>query len=168
MIPALGKGNYTFASQGIGIFSPVTVELGYKVLRNDGKLFSVRRDIYENTGGAHPGYSLACETFRVSDGALMIFSDLFKVDFGTAIAKLKPMIEEQMDKKIKEHGVDYYYDNAKENLLDMWNKSDWYLTDDSLVMVWQTYAISPYVAGVQEFAIPLSQIADIVDAQWIS
>jgi hypothetical protein len=35
-------------------------------------------------------------------------------------------------------------------------------------MIWQTYAISPYVSGVQEFVIPLSQIADIVDAQWIS
>lgn len=164
----LGRGNYQFASQGIGIFTPVTVELGYKVLRNDGKLFSVRREVYENTGGAHPLITLACETFRVSDGALMIFSDLFSVDLDTATAAIKPLVEEQMDKKIKEFGAEYFYDNAKENLLDMWDKGDWYLTEDSLVMIWQTYAISPYVSGVQEFVIPLGQIADIVDAQWIS
>lgn len=164
----LGRGNYQFASQGIGIFSPVTVELGYKVLRNDGKLFSVRREVYENTGGAHPLITLACETFRVSDGALMIFSDLFSVDLDAATAAIKPLVEEQMDKKIKEFGAEYFYDNAKENLLDMWDKGDWYLTEDSLVMIWQTYAISPYVSGVQEFVIPLSRIADIVDAQWIS
>ena len=164
----LGRGNYQFASQGIGIFTPVTVELGYRVLRNDGKLFSVRREIYENTGGAHPLITLACETFRVSDGALMIFSDLFSVDYDAATAALKPIVEEQMDKKIKEFGAEYFYDNAKENLLDMWDKADWYITDDALVMVWQTYAISPYVAGVQEFMIPLTRIADIVDAQWIS
>ena len=164
----LGRGNYQFASQGIGIFSPVTVELGYKVLRNDGKLFSVRREVYENTGGAHPLITLACETFRVSDGALMIFSDLFSVDYDAATAALKPIVEKQMDKKIKEFGAEYFYDNAKENLLDMWDKGDWYLTEDSLVMIWQTYAISPYVSGVQEFVIPLSRIADIVDAQWIS
>ena len=164
----LGRGNYQFASQGIGIFTPVTVELGYRVLRNDGKLFSVRREIYENTGGAHPLITLACETFRVSDGALMIFSDLFSVDYDAATAALKPIVEEQMDKKVKEFGAEYFYDNAKENLLDMWDKSDWYITDDALVMVWQTYAISPYVAGVQEFMIPLTRIADIVDAQWIS
>ena len=164
----LGRGNYQFASQGIGIFSPVTVELGYKVLRNDGKLFSVRREVYENTGGAHPLITLACETFRVSDGALMIFSDLFSVDYDAATAAIKPIVEKQMDKKIKEFGAEYFYDNAKENLLDMWDKGDWYLTEDSLVMIWQTYAISPYVSGVQEFVIPLSRIADIVDAQWIS
>lgn len=164
----LGRGNYQFASQGIGIFSPVTVELGYRVLRNDGKLFSVRREVYENTGGAHPLITLACETFRVSDGALMIFSDLFSVDLDAALAAIKPLVEEQMDKKIKEFGAEYFYDNAKENLLDMWDKGDWYLTEDSLVMIWQTYAISPYVSGVQEFVIPLSRIADIVDAQWIS
>ena len=164
----LGRGNYQFASQGIGIFTPVTVELGYKVLRNDGKLFSVRREVYENTGGAHPLITLACETFRVSDGALMIFSDLFSVDLDAATAAIKPLVEEQMDKKIKEFGAEYFYDNAKENLLDMWDKGDWYLTEDSLVMIWQTYAISPYVSGVQEFVIPLSRIADIVDAQWIS
>ena len=164
----LGRGNYQFASQGIGIFSPVTVELGYRVLRNDGKLFSVRREVYENTGGAHPLITLACETFRVSDGALMIFSDLFSVDYDAATAALKPIVEKQMDKKIKEFGAEYFYDNAKENLLDMWDKGDWYLTEDSLVMIWQTYAISPYVSGVQEFVIPLSRIADIVDAQWIS
>lgn len=164
----LARGNYTFASQGIGIFAPVVVEYGYKVVRNDGKLFSVNRDIYENTGGAHPSITLAYETFRVSDGALMIFSDMFTVPYDEVIKRLQPMIEAQMDEKIKEYGVEYYFENAKKDLFDMWDKHDWCITDDHLVMCWQTYAISPYVAGVQEFFIPLDSIADIMDAQWIS
>ena len=164
----LGRGNYQFASQDIGIFSPVTVEIGYHVLRNDGRLFSVRREVYENTGGAHPSITLQSETFRVSDGAMMVFSDLFTVSYDDAVAKIRPMIEDQMDKRIKEYGSEYYFDDAKSQLFAMWDKSDWYLTDDSLVMYWQTYAISPYVAGVQEFSIPLSELADIIDAIWIS
>ena len=157
----LARGNYQFASQGIGIFSPVTVELGYKVLYNDGRYFSVRRDIYENTGGAHPSLVLKSETFRLSDGALMVFSDMFKVSYDEAIAELRPIIEQQMDEKTKEHGSEYYYAKAKEELFAMWDKTDWYLTEDHLVMYWQTYAISPYVAGIQEFFIPIESIADI-------
>ncbi|MBR4955630.1 MAG: DUF3298 domain-containing protein [Clostridia bacterium] len=164
----LGRDNYQIASQGIGIFVPVTVEHGYKVLRNDGLLFSVRREIYENTGGAHPNITVASETFRVSDGALMIFSDLFTVGYDDALARIRPIIESQMDAKIKEYGEAYYYENAKADLFNMWDKSGWYLTEDSLIMYWQTYDISPYAAGLQEFVIPLSQIADIFDAQWIS
>ena len=164
----LGRGNYQFASQGIGIFTPITVELGYQVVRNDGKLFSVVRDIYENTGGAHPSITLAAETFRVSDGALMVFSDLFTVSYDDAVARIKPLVEKQMDERIAQYGAEYYFDNAKSDLFNMWDRTDWYITDDTLVLIWQTYAISPYVAGVQEYAIPLREIADIVDAQWIN
>ena len=164
----LARGNYTFAREGIGIFAPVVVEHDYKVVRNDGKLFSVYREIYENTGGAHPSITLAFETFRVSDGARMIFSDMFTVPYEEIIKKLQPLIEEQMDKNIKEYGAEYYFENAKNDLFDMWDKNDWCITDDQLIMCWQTYAISPYVAGVQEFYIPLDSVADIIDAQWIS
>jgi len=156
----LGKGNYEFAQDGIGIFTPITIDMGYEVKLNDGKLFSVRRESYQNTGGAHPMQSLSAETFRVSDGAKMLFADLFKVSRDEVNARLAPLVKAEMEKREKE-GISYY-DNAKETALAMRSETDFYLTDTHLVLFWQVYELAPYAAGLQEFAIPLSDLSDIL------
>ena len=164
----IARGNYQMAQGGSGIFVPVVIETNYKVARNDGVLFSVVRETYENTGGAHPINTKACDVFRVSDGAKLIFEDVFTVDVAQAESKLTPFIHTLMDEFSAAVGGDAYYDNAKTELFNMWESDDFYLTDDSLVLIWQAYSIAPYAAGIQEFAIPLSSISDIVDAQWIT
>ena len=164
----IARSNYQMAHDGIGIFTPVVLETTYKVSRNDGVLFSVVRDTYENTGGAHPSGARFCDVFRVSDGAKLIFEDVFTVDIEQAKAKLTPFIHTQMDAFSASIGGDAYYENAKTELFNMWENDDFYLTDDSLVLVWQTYSLAPHAAGIQEFSIPFSYISDIIDAQWIT
>lgn len=165
----LARDNYKLAQDGIGIFTPVVIEMSYKVVRNDGVLFSVVRETYENTGGAHPMGVKQADVFRVADGAKLLFEDVFTVDDAQAKEKLTPMIHKQMDEFTKANGLDdAYYPNAKQDLFTMWDSDDFYLTDSTLVLMWQAYAIAPYAAGIQEFSIPLADIADIVDAQWIT
>ena len=164
----IARGNYQMAHDGIGIFSPVVIETTYKIARNDGVLFSVVRETYENTGGAHPMGSKYCDVFRVSDGAKLVFEDVFTVEIEQAKAKLTPFIHAQMDAFSASFGGDAYYENAKTELFNMWENDDFYLTDDSIVLIWQAYSLAPYAAGIQEFSIPLSDISDIVDAQWIT
>jgi len=165
----LGKGNYEFAQDGIGIFTPVVIETSYQVVRNDGVLFSVVRESYENTGGAHPMGAKLGDVFRIADGAKLLFEDVFTVTYDEALAKLTPIIHKQMDDFTAANGLDNaYYENAKQELFSMWETDDFYLTDESLVLIWQAYSIAPYAAGIQEFSIPLADIADIVDAQWIT
>ena len=156
----LAKGNYEFASDGLGIFTPITVEMGYEVKLNDGKLFSVRRETYENTGGAHPNKAVDAETFRVSDGAKMLFSDLFKISREEVNARLAPFVKQEMDNREKD-GY-FYYENAKDEALSLRSEEDFYLTETHLVLFWQVYELAPYAAGLQEFAIPLSDISDIL------
>lgn len=164
----IARGNYQMAQGGTGIFVPVAIDTSYKVARNDGVLFSVVRETYENTGGAHPTSYKNCDVFRVSDGAKLIFEDLFTVDVEQAKTKLTPFIHTQMDQFSASIGGDAYYENAKTELFNMWESDDFYLTDDSLVLIWQAYSIAPYAAGIQEFSIPLADISDVVDAQWIT
>ncbi len=165
----IARGNYELAQDGIGIFTPVVIETSYQVVRNDGVLFSVVRESYENTGGAHPIGAKLSDVFRVSDGARLLFQDVFTVTYEEAVAKLTPIIHKQMDEFTAANGLDNaYYENAKQELFSMWDANDFYLTDESLVLIWQAYAIAPYAAGIQEFSVPLADIADIVDAQWIT
>ena len=165
----IARGNYDLAQDGIGIFTPVVIETSYQVVRNDGVLFSVVRESYENTGGAHPMGAKLGDVFRVADGAKLLFEDVFTVTYDEAVAKLTPIIHKQMDDFTAANGLDNaYYENAKQELFSMWETDDFYLTDESLVLIWQAYSIAPYAAGIQEFSIPLADIADIVDAQWIT
>ena len=165
----VARENLTFAAESNGIFSPYAIDASFEVARNDGKVFSVVRNVYENTGGAHPNTVAYCESFDAQTGALITADDLFSVPFDTAAEALKPQITEMMDARGQETGMggDMYYPNAKEDLFSLWDKKDFYLTETSLVLVWQSYSLAPYAAGIQLFEIPFDKLDSVIDLKWI-
>ncbi len=164
------KENLSFAAENNGIFAPYTIETSFSVTRNDGKVFSVLRSVYENTGGAHPNVVTCCDNFDVYENALLTVDDVFSVPFDKAAEVLKPIICELMDKRGEETGMggDMYYPNAKDDLFSLWDKKDFYFTDTGLALVWQTYSLAPYAAGIQVFEIPFTdEVLEILNEKWI-
>ena len=59
-----------------------------------------------------------------------------------------------------EEQPDLYFENYRQMMADRWQESDFYLTEDSLVLFFQEYAIGPYTSGPQTFSIPLDALGD--------
>ena len=145
-----------------GSFAEFAFSTDYSVCRNDALFFSVLRNYYCYTGGAHPNTVLFLDNFNPQTGGRLAFSDLFNIPEKEAYERISTYILEQMDANDKANDFDMYYPSAREDLYGSWNNEDFYLTEDDLMIVYQSYSIAPYAAGIQEFAVPLSGIADIL------
>ena len=85
---------------------------------------------------------------------------LFRSD--VYLPRLRDLILAQMDQKETESGV-FYFDFAREQLMTLHDPMDFALTDDSLLIFFDEYALAPYAAGLQHFYLPLSDLADILN-----
>ena len=52
-----------------------------------------------------------------------------------------------------------FYENYQETMGDVWQE-DWYLTEESLVVIFQEYALGPYTSGPMLFEIPFTELGD--------
>jgi len=158
---------YEDAKDGIGYFHTYFFESDYEVVRNDGVLFTVVRDYYENTGGAHPGYAMMAENFIAENGKILVLDDVFTVSQQVYDQRIRQMVLEQIEEKVAADGLDPYYEGFEDTLMEIYNRQDFCLTNDGLMVFWPTYAIAPYVAGVQQFTLPYDALADIMDSRWM-
>ncbi|MBQ9535339.1 MAG: DUF3298 domain-containing protein [Clostridia bacterium] len=150
------------SGDGEWVWTAYELDADFSVQRNDGEIFSVLRTSLEYTGGTHPNYVLAAETFRTADGALVTLDYLFSVPREEYMERIRTMVLAEMDKRTEEEGMELYYDDARENLMESFNAGNFFLTDDALAVFWQTYDLAPHAVGVQIFNLPLSELADVI------
>jgi hypothetical protein len=130
--------------------------LNYLVKRNQGKLLSLLFEDYYFTGGAHGmGYKFSYN-FNLATGRQYSLADLFSdgVDY---LALLNGQIRRQI--AADKHMADaYHFDSiAPEQVF--------YLTDNALVICFQSYEIGPYSEGKPEFTLPFSQLESALSPQ---
>lgn len=147
-------------------FRPWAMEMTFEVLHNDGTVLSILRELYENRSGAHPSVVYFAETFAVESQGRLLLNNLFTVPEDVYLARLQDMILSQMDQRETDDGV-YYFDFAREQLLSLLDPMDFALTEDSLLIFFDVYALAPYAAGPQFFYLPYSELSDILDTQWV-
>ncbi len=148
-------------------FRPWEMEMSFEVLRNDGTVLSILRQLYENRNGAHPSLVFFAETYGVESQGRLLLANLFTVSEDEYLARLRDMIVAQMDRNETENGG-YYFDFAREQLLSLLDPMDFALTEDSLLIFFDEYALAPYAAGMQHIYLPLSELSDILDTQWVT
>ncbi|MBQ4578168.1 MAG: DUF3298 domain-containing protein [Clostridia bacterium] len=153
-----------FITDGLD-FTPWAVEVDCEITRNDGVTLSVLREIYENTGGAHPLITYQSETFDVASQGRLLLGDLFTVAEEEYLPRLRDMMVARMD-QLETEGVVLYYDFAREQLTELLDPMDFALTEDSLLLFFDVYALAPYAAGPQQFYLPLTDLADILKPQY--
>lgn len=125
----------------------------FEIKTNERKILSLTLLVYSYTGGAHGFTMIKSLTFNVDTGKNYLLYELFKPD-SSYVEKLSAIIS----RKIKQWNI---------QLLDEFTKirhdQDYYLADHSIVIYFQLYEITPYVAGFPYFPIPILDVSDIIE-----
>lgn len=118
--------------------------------------------IYADTMGAHPNAYYRTFTFDASTGAELELGDLFSpgtpyLEHFSAVSRerLIPLIAEKT--QTDESDVDRDY--VESGTTPRAENFQWfYLSGDTLTLIFPPYQVGPYVLGVQEVPVPLSEL----------
>lgn len=124
----------------------------YEIKNNQRQVLSITVNAMGDFHGAHPVTVVKSANIDVKTGKNYELHQLFKPDSGY-IKKLSDMIYAQ----IKERDIPLL-DGFKGIRPDQ----DYYIADKSLIIYFQQYEISPYVAGLPYFVIPIYDIGDMI------
>ncbi|MFC4410903.1 DUF3298 and DUF4163 domain-containing protein [Chungangia koreensis] len=148
----------------VAVLNKILIELGYfesslvellsyfEIKTNERNILSLSLITYSFTGGAHGMTIVKSLTFDTRTGESYTLASLFKAD-SNYIQKLSDLVGEKIKK-------------WETPLLDEFKgirpNQDFYLADHSIVLYFQLYEISPYVAGFPYFPIALWGLQDII------
>ncbi|MDX1702036.1 MAG: DUF3298 and DUF4163 domain-containing protein [Melioribacteraceae bacterium] len=138
----------------LGFYNPTLVEMigEFEIKTNERQLLSLTLTVYSFTGGAHGMTIVKALSFNVTTGKHYNLQDLFLPD-SDYVKRLSSIIKP----KIKDWEIPIL-----EEFTQISADQDFYLADHSLVIYFQLYEISPYVAGFPYFPIPILDIQDII------
>lgn len=148
----------------VSTLNGILVELGYhdsnlvemignfEIKTNERGILSLSLLIYSFTGGAHGLTIIKSLTFDITTGKQYELEDLFKLN-SEYVSKLSSIIQ----KKIIE-----WETPLLDEFKSIRSDQDFYLADHSLVVYFQLYEITPYVAGFPYFPIPILDVQDII------
>ncbi|TDL35284.1 DUF3298/DUF4163 domain-containing protein [Jeotgalibacillus sp. S-D1] len=124
----------------------------FEIKTNERRILSLTLLVYSFTGGAHGLTMVKSLTFNVDTGKNYQLYELFKPD-SLYVERLSSIISEKItlwDIQLLDEFTKIRYDQ------------DYYLADHSIVIYFQLYEITPYVAGFPYFPIPILDVSDII------
>jgi len=148
----------------VDMLNNILVELGFhdpnlqemlgqfEIKTNERGIFSLSLTVYSFTVGAHGMTIIKSLSFDVATGHQYELNELFKAD-SDYVTKLSALIQ----KKITD-----WETTLLDKFTSIRSDQDFYLADHSLVIYFQLYEITPYVAGFPYFPIPILDIQDII------
>lgn len=135
----------------------------YAVTAETDSYISIQRAVTKYTGGSQESYTVYGETFLKKNGAILLFEDLFQAD------NYKEVLMEQIVEQMKKQTGISYYEDAEEQASKLLGEStQYYLTADSIVIVYQASDLAPYADGTQSFSIKLSYLKGILLEEYIT
>lgn len=133
-------------------FRPYSAVLHYDVTYNWNCYFSLYRDQYEFTGGAHGNTVRYSDTWSLKTGRHLSLSQIFAMCTGYR-KRLTEEIIRQADQRMKQQpGI--FFEDYRELILKYFNEDHFYLTPDGLAIYYQQYEIAPYSSGIIVFTVP--------------
>lgn len=137
-----------FASKFVGLS-----DFKYEVVSN---ILSLTIKFSQFTGGAHPMTYVRNYNFDLNTGDIIKLNGLFnKEGKETHKSIIDKFIINQMNKS-----PEMYF---KDEFKGVGENTQYYLTNDSLVVFFQLYEIAPYSSGIVEFKIPFSQFGNSIN-----
>ncbi len=119
-------------------------------------VLSITIEFSQFTGGAHPMTYVRDYNFDLKTGKLIKLNELFNEE-GKKI--YKKVINDFIIEKINKNPENYFKDEFK----GVNENTQYYLTQDSIVVFFQLYEIAPYSAGITEFKIPFSAFGNTLN-----
>lgn len=129
----------------------------FAIMRNKGNYLSIRRDRSQYTGGVHGSLQIMGDNwlFRAGDYYLLSLTDILPGAEDPRALVMEQALEQAKQQEEAQPGL--FYENYQETMGDVWQE-DWYLTEESLVVVFQEYALGPYTSGPMLFEIPFTEL----------
>lgn len=128
------------------INSPYLFSSSYIITYNHRGIVSLILEQYDFTGGAHGMTYRKALTFSLKDGKQLTVSDV--VGNNKNLEQINQTIKQQFEKRTE------YFGGFK----GIDNKADFYIEPGNLIVYFQLYDYTPYVAGFPEFSFPLSKV----------
>ena len=126
-------------------FKYFTAKMEYAVRLLTANKISLTLMPYAFAGGAHGSSSLEGYTFDLSNGKLLQYSDLFKLD-----PVSRKVLNDEIARQIRQRNIPIF--NPFKGVGD---NPGYYLKEGKkVVIVFQQYEIAPYSSGILEFEIP--------------
>ncbi len=121
----------------------------------DKNLLSISRFETRFNGGSRISHQIFSEVFKISDGSMLLLSDLV----------LEPnKLVDYISENLPTNGD--YFDDANELVYTLFDPEKYYLTEDSIVVFYDTYDLAPSSSGVPIFEIPYSEIIDNLQEEY--
>lgn len=142
----------------------------YHLTAKIGDVISLSADLDGGAGGVSWA-GIEGNTFDLNTGKKLSLSDIFTVDEEKYMDFIYEFIAKSVREEIKDsleqgYGSPYNFDDPYtekgREAIRGFAPNDFYLTEDSLVIFYQKYAISSGAAGPQTFAIPYQDMADML------
>jgi hypothetical protein len=131
-------------------------------MRNDDDYLSIYLTYYEYTGGAHGSHYDLVYNFDMATGERIELKDLFKAD-ADYVALLNKEIQAQIEAIAKSNeeirGEAF---NPYTGFQSISDNQQFYITDDSIVVIFGLYEIAPYAAGIPSFEIPFEKLEGVL------
>lgn len=138
----------------LGYHDPNLVEMvgRFEIKTNERGILSLSLLIYSFTGGAHGLTIIKSLTFDITTGKQYELKNLFKPnsDYVTTLSEI-------IQNKITE-----WETPLLNEFTSIRSDQDFYLADHSLVVYFQLYEITPYVAGFPYFPIPILDVQEFI------
>ena len=133
-------------------FHPYDAVLQYEVTYNRNCHFSLYRDQYTFTGGAHGSTIRTSDTWDLIYGCSIPLSCFFPPGQDYR-AFLTEQIIRQADCQMQQNpGI--FFENYRDLIVANFNPESYYLTPSGLAVYYQQYEIAPYSTGIVVFTIP--------------
>ena len=124
------------------------------ITKKDNKYLSLGVSTFIDSGGAHPSYFINGVTFDINTAKELSIYDFVK-DKEELRAFIKKWVDEHQEEGIYEDAkdtVDKYIDNPP-NEFGIDYKIDFYLNEDDVNVIFQSYELAPYAYGIIEITI---------------
>jgi peptidoglycan-N-acetylglucosamine deacetylase len=141
---------------------PYDLETTFSVARNDGQVFAVLFDIYEDTGGAHPNHDFYTANYLMPDGWRVYLPEL--LDGSRGLKRIGDLAQADLIRRItKGDEAMSDPDTIKSGTTQDWdNYRNFLLMPKTVDLHFPPYQVASYASGPQESHIPLASLADVM------
>lgn len=131
----------------------------YNITEMTDDILSLYYDQYVYTGGAHGNTERYSNAWDLSRSSILRLGDFFpqNADYEAGITSaIIRSVSKQMALPA-DNRTCLYFDDYQKKILSTFNKNNFYLTPDGVIVYFQQYDIAPYYCGIPQFLIPYTK-----------
>ena len=147
------------------VYIPTENDELLKTPRADESILSLVYCSYSETGGAHGYAAVSGGTFDVESGKLLSL-DMITDDYEEFSNNVIAYIISEVEKKSQET---YIFEEYEDTIRSLWDEgsTSWYMSDDSLVFIYNAYTLASYADGAIIVDVPYSVVSEFMNNKYI-